>query len=108
MQRDDHDLHEEECRIIIRAQVLDIPGPVTVRAKTLGASFVRQKCGRALNWNPECETFDAIHLLEKQFSGNQIAAWFMYDLNVTDVRDKKQLPYIKHRVFQAHLEDDDL
>ena len=90
-----------EIRIIIRACVLDIPGRIEDRAKTLGHIFVLQEYDRSLNCTPTNEAFDAVHILEPQMSRNPVRAWFMYDLNVTQARSETEQSRLRHKAYLA-------
>ena len=99
---------EPEIRIVIHARVQDIPGRVENRAKVLDASFVQQTYGQSLNWNLQSKVFDAVHIVPLQMSRQTIKAWFIYDLNVRQVRSKTEQSKLSHKTYKATHDGTDL
>lgn len=91
---------------MIRAHVLQIPGVKEGRPHALGQIAFPCILGRSLQTTLDTG-FDAVHYAGNFDSEEDVKAWFMYDVGVTEKVDRKALEEIPLRCYLAHHEGED-
>ena len=90
-------------RIVIRARVTDIPGKPLDRFYTLGQLFCKQTPKGSFDEDPEHSPHDHAHVPGGFDSDEPLKRYFIYDLNIDQFLDTKDVPY---QVFLACKNDD--
>ena len=81
-------------------------GKTRVKGYRLGRDFCQETLKRPFNKSLQDECHDAMHLLPKFDSENEVKAWFLYDFNVTGPLGRREVFTIRHEVYLATWQED--
>ena len=88
-------------RVIMWVCVTDIPDDPQRRHNTLGDAFCREVLDRDFNKQLQASGYDHVHIPADFDSDLSLKRWFIFDLNVKEELNEKDVLQIPHLVYLA-------